>query len=88
MNSILGFTQLLQRDKKTPLTQRQREMVEYVLKGGEHLLRLIDDILDLSSVEAGRVVVSCEPVGVASVLAEVRATLAPMATAAPVSRSC
>jgi PAS domain S-box-containing protein len=80
LNSILGFTQLLQRDKKTPLTGRQQEMVEYVLKGGEHLLRLIDDILDLSSVEAGRVIVSCEPVGVASVLAEVRATLAPMAT--------
>jgi PAS domain S-box-containing protein len=80
LNSILGFTQLLQRDKKTPLTERQREMVEHVLKGGEHLLRLIDDILDLSSVEAGRVVVSSEPVGVAAVLAEVKATLAPMAT--------
>jgi PAS domain S-box-containing protein len=80
LNSILGFAQLLQRDKKTPLTERQQEMIEYVLKGGEHLLRLIDDILDLSSVEAGRVIVSCEPVGVAAVLAEVKATLAPMAT--------
>lgn len=80
LNSILGFAQLLQRDKRTPLNERQQEKLEYVLKGGEHLLRLIDDILDLSRVEAGRVTVSSEPVGVADVLAEVKATLDPMAT--------
>jgi CheY-like chemotaxis protein len=50
-----------------------------VLKGGEHLLRLIDDILDLSRIESGRVTVSPEPVGVAEVLAEVKSTLDPMA---------
>jgi PAS domain S-box-containing protein len=44
LNSILGFTQLLQRDKRTPLTERQQEMLDHVLRGGEHLLRLIDDI--------------------------------------------
>ena len=80
LNSILGFAQLLQRDKKTPLTARQLEKLDYVLKGGEHLLRLIDDILDLSRIEAGRVTVSSEPVGVHEVLNEVKATLAPMAT--------
>lgn len=79
LNSILGFAQLLQRDKKTPLTERQLEKVDYVLKGGEHLLRLIDDILDLSRIEAGRVTVSSEPVGVREVLSEVKTTLAPMA---------
>ncbi|HEX6913381.1 MAG TPA: GAF domain-containing protein, partial [Longimicrobium sp.] len=40
LNAILGFAQLLQRDKKTPLTSRQQERVEHVLRGGEHLLRL------------------------------------------------
>ncbi len=79
LNSILGFAQLLRRDKKTPLTERQLEKLDYVLKGGEHLLRLIDDILDLSRVEAGRVTVSSEPVGVREVLSEVKTTLAPMA---------
>ncbi len=79
LNAILGFAQLLQRDKKTPLSGRQLERVEHVLKGGEHLLKLIDEVLDLSRIEAGRVTVSLEPVGVAQVLDEVRSTLQPMA---------
>jgi signal transduction histidine kinase/CheY-like chemotaxis protein len=79
LNAILGFAQLLQRDRRSPLNEKQLEKLDYVLKGGEHLLRLIDDILDLSRVEAGSVSVSAEPVGVGEVLSEVRATLAPMA---------
>jgi PAS domain S-box-containing protein len=79
MNAILGFAQLLQRDKRQPLSQGQLEKLSYVLQGGEHLLRLIDDILDLSRIEAGRVMLSPEPVGVAEVLEEVRQTLEPMA---------
>jgi signal transduction histidine kinase/CheY-like chemotaxis protein len=85
LNSILGFAELLQRDKKAPLTEAQKGKLEYVLKGGEHLLRLIDDILDLSRIESGRVMVSLEPVGVAEVLAEVRSTLAPMAARAGIT---
>ncbi len=80
LNAILGFAQLLQRDKREPLSERHRERVEHVSKGGEHLLRLIDDILDLSRIEAGRIPVSLEPVGVAEVLVEVKATLDPMAS--------
>ncbi|MEY4510428.1 MAG: Family ership [Pseudomonadota bacterium] len=79
LNAILGFAQLLQRDKKTPLTERQRLKVDHILKGGEHLLRLIDDVLDLARIEAGRVTISLEPVAVIEVLREVRATLDPMA---------
>jgi PAS domain S-box-containing protein len=79
MNAILGFAQLLQRDKRAPLTSSQLEKLGYVLQGGEHLLRLIDDILDLSRIEAGRVVVSTEPVGVSEVLDEVQQTLLPLA---------
>ena len=85
LNSILGFAQLLQIDKKTPLNERQREKLEHVVKGGEHLLHLIDDILDLSHIEAGRVMVSPEPVSVAEVLAEVKDALDPMAARAGVS---
>ena len=84
LNAILGFTQLLQRDKKTPLNPRQKGMTDQVLKGGEHLLRLIDDVLDLARIEAGNVSVSTEPVSVPSVLVEVKATLDPMAERAGV----
>ncbi|XYH95755.1 PAS domain S-box protein [Sorangium sp. So ce1128] len=87
LNAILGFAQLLHRDRKTPLTDRQKERIEHVLKGGEHLLKLIDDILDLSRIEAGRVAVSLEPVNVPEVLAEVQATLDPMALRAGIELS-
>jgi PAS domain S-box-containing protein len=79
LNAILGFAQLLERDRKRPLDERQLERIGHVLRGGEHLLRLIDDVLDLSRIEAGRISVSLEPVAVAGVLAEVGTTLAPKA---------
>jgi PAS domain S-box-containing protein len=79
LNAILGFAQLLQRDKKHPLSSKQHERVDHVLHGGEHLLRLIDDVLDLARIEAGRVLISPEPVNVAEVLAEAKDTLDPMA---------
>jgi PAS domain S-box-containing protein len=87
LNAILGFAQLLQRDKKQPLSARQLERVEHVMRGGEHLLRLIDDVLDLARIEAGRVLISPEPVDIAEVLAEVKDTLDPMAAHAGVSLS-
>jgi len=79
LNAILGFAQLLQRDKKEPLSQRHRERVGQILRGGEHLLRLIDDVLDLSRIEAGGVSISTEPVSVLDVLDEARRTLEPIA---------
>ncbi len=79
MNAVLGFAQLLQRDRKQPLTDRQQERIEYVLRGGEHLLKLIDEVLDLSRIEAGGITISAEPVGVRELLAEVTNTLEPLA---------
>ena len=79
LNAILGFAQLLERDKKTPLSDRHRERIEHVLRGGAHLLRLIDEVLDLARIEAGRVSVSPEPVGVREVIVDARNTLEPMA---------
>jgi PAS domain S-box-containing protein len=84
LNAVLGFAQLLQRDKKEPLSPRQKERVGHVLKGGEHLLHLIDEVLDLSRIEAGNVSVSIEPVGVAEVIAEVVTTLEALAAPAEI----
>ncbi|HVV84428.1 MAG TPA: PAS domain S-box protein [Kofleriaceae bacterium] len=80
LNAVLGFAQLLEHDRKQPLTERQHERLQHVLRGGEHLLRLIDDVLDLSRIEAGRVSMSCEPVSLTDVLHDVLTTLEPMAS--------
>ncbi len=79
LNAILGFAQLLVRDQREPLSARHKLRAEHILKGGEHLLRLINDILDLSRIEAGGVTISTEPVSVGDVLGEVERTLQPLA---------
>jgi PAS domain S-box-containing protein len=79
LNAILGFAQLLQRDRKEPLSDRHQERLGHVMRGGEHLLRLIDDVLDLARIEAGRITISPEPVGLREVIDEVATTLGPMA---------
>jgi PAS domain S-box-containing protein len=79
LNAVLGFAQLLQRDKREPLSPRHRERVDQVLRSGQHLLKLIDEVLDLSRIEAGRVTISIEPVSVGESIAEVVASLKPLA---------
>lgn len=56
LNAIIGFSQLLNRDKH--LTESQKEYTNSIIRAGEHLLTLINDILELSKVEAGRVVLN------------------------------
>jgi CheY-like chemotaxis protein len=75
----------LRRDKREPLSDRHRERTDQILKGGEHLLRLIDDILDLSRIESGAVSMSVESVQVEELLTDIRMTLEPMATRAGLS---
>jgi len=56
LNAIIGFSQLMNRDKM--LTESQREYNISIIRAGEHLLALINDILELSKIEAGRVVLN------------------------------
>lgn len=70
MNSILGFVQLLSYDDN--LDERQKMNLTKVRKAGDHLLNIIDDVLDLSRIEAGKITLSIEPVSVAHVLTECR----------------
>jgi len=53
LNSILGFTQLLMMDPELPLAENQKKDMNEIKNAGEHLLHLIDDILDISKIEAG-----------------------------------
>ena len=62
MNAILGFGRLLQTDASQPLAGRQRSHVQQIVGAGTHLLALIDDVLDLARVEAGKQPILLEPV--------------------------
>ena len=62
MNAILGFAQLLEMSRKEPLTSTQKERMKQIVKGGQHLLDLINEILDISRIEANRLHISLEPV--------------------------
>ncbi|HEY9608930.1 ATP-binding protein, partial [Allocoleopsis sp.] len=60
LNAILGFSQLMERD--TTLTSRHQDSLAIINRSGEHLLNLINDVLEMSKIEAGRLVLSLEPV--------------------------
>ena len=53
LNAVLGFAQLLEHDIEHPLVAAQRDRVQELMRGGRHLLSLINDVLDLSRIEAG-----------------------------------
>jgi signal transduction histidine kinase/ActR/RegA family two-component response regulator len=64
LNSILGFSDILQRQIGGTLTNRQLSHVKAIEKSGQHLLGLINDILDLSKIEAGKVDLDLAPVSI------------------------
>lgn len=77
MNTTLGVGELL---KETDLTPEQRKYVDMFQKSGEHLLTLINDILDLSKIEAGHMELENTDFSLLAVIEEVRSILAPKAT--------
>jgi PAS domain S-box-containing protein len=82
LNAILGFAQLL--DLEPGDGERQRGWTRQVLASGRHLLALVDDVLDLSSVQTGQLPVASETVLLAPVVQEMLAMLAPTAREAAV----
>lgn len=79
MNAVLGFAQLLQMHPQVPLHPKQRDAVEQILKAGNHLLELINEILDLSRIESGRVNLTLENVDPHDVIEEALAYIEPLA---------
>jgi len=84
MNAILGFSQLLMSDTTHPLTAEQQQYAEEILRGGRHLLQLINDVLDLSRIEAGRLPMAVAPVALLPLLEQCLALMAPLASDKPV----
>jgi signal transduction histidine kinase len=77
LNAILGFAQLLELDE---LESDQSENVSYILRGGRHLLALINEVLDISRIEAGGLDLSLEPVLVAELVVESVELMRPIAS--------
>ena len=69
LNAILGFAQLMETDSPAP-TPRQKESISLILQAGWHLLKLINEILDLAKIESGQLSLSLETVSLANVMGE------------------
>ncbi len=76
LNAILGFAQLLELGTLGP---RQKNEVEHIIKGGRHLLGLVNEVLDVTSIETGRMSLSPEPVRINKLLESVWELVRPLA---------
>ena len=70
LNAVLGFTQILQIEARRSGSSDQLAKLEHIRSAGDHLLSLINDVLDLSSLESGELRLSMRPVDVAALVAE------------------
>ncbi len=79
MNAVLGFTALLAKDAENPI--KVREYTRKITASGQHLLSLINDILDISKIESGKVVLNIDKFSLSDVIASADAIIQPMAKA-------
>jgi signal transduction histidine kinase len=79
LNAIVGFSELLAEETAGALNDKQKRFVGHIKQGSAHLLQLINDILDLSKIEAGQLELRCEDFQVMDALPEVLSTIRPLA---------
>ena len=72
LNAIMGFSKLMAHGKVGPVSAQQQEFLGDILKSSEHLLQLINDVLDLAKVEAGKMEFHPEPIDLKQLVDEVR----------------
>ena len=77
MNAVLGFTTLLAKDAENPV--KVREYTKKIMASGQHLLNLINDILDVSKIESGKVVLNIEEFTLKDLISSIDAIIRPMA---------
>ena len=81
LNAVIGFSEMLKEGTAGPVTERQRKFAGLIFQSGHHLLSLINDILDLSKIEAGRVELQLERVALERALGDAMAMVAERANA-------
>ena len=79
LNAILGFSQLLKDDPNNPLSNDQDESIDEITKAGDHLLELINEVLDLSRIEAGHLNLALEAVKLADTIKDCDNLMRPLA---------
>ncbi len=81
LNAVIGFAQLLHDGKAGPIDANQKEYLSDILTSADHLLQLINDVLDLAKVESGKLDFEPEPVDLVKLCTEVRNIVQPLAAA-------
>lgn len=79
LNSIIGFSDILLEEMFGSLNEKQKSCINNISKGGKHLLNLINNILDLSKVEAGKMELDYERFYISDVVNEIKTTILPLA---------
>ena len=79
LNAIIGFAALLDEQDCGPLTPKQQRFVEHIQEGGRHLLALVNDVLDLSKIEAGRIELKYDFFELSDAVEQALANLRPLA---------
>ena len=79
LNGIIGFSQLLVDGKAGPLQNKQKEFLGDILNSSRHLLQLVNDLLDIAKIEAGRMELQVEDFALSAAIDEVCAVLSPQA---------
>ncbi len=78
LHTIIGFSELLAEELEGPLNEKQKRFIQHIHKDSLHLLELINDVLDLSKIEAGKVELRFEAFDVATAVEEVLASIRPL----------
>ena len=78
LNTILGFSELLSEQNAGPLNEKQKRFLTHIQHDASHLLELINDVLDLSKIEAGRLELSLENFTMGVAVAEVLTSIRPL----------
>jgi signal transduction histidine kinase len=81
LHTIIGFAELLAEEIEGPLNEKQKRFLDHIHTDSLHLLELINDVLDLSKIESGRLELRCETFDVASALEETLSSIRPQGIA-------
>lgn len=79
LNAVLGFAQLMRTDTRDPLAPRHQAQIDLVLQAGEHLRTLIDEMLDVTQIESGRMAIDARPFDLCELLRSVLSISQPQA---------